>query len=324
VAKPQRRNAPPAPKGQSYMILMMVLMLFVMADPSLSSALGSGMALLLNPTIGFSGHMPVISILLAGMITGVISTGLRHWSSDYVALERGRVLQRTFQKELTDARLKRDVDRVERMRRAQPFLMSLTMEAQYATMKPAVGTMLIALAVYGWMRVFLATQVHTSSVSLPWTAQWALPPGSLQMMLLYAVMSLPITVVIGASLKLWRFRHFDPKAPLAPLPTVDDLVRRAEGEIDDETTVKKESERARRRLKAAGEDGGEGGDEVEIEEDDGSDAEIVDADEDEVDIVDAEPAEEHPAAPAAKPRSAWPFARLAEPAGKSDKDGGEE
>ncbi len=301
------------------MILMMLLMVLIMADPSLSSALGSGMALLLNPTIGFGGHLPVVSILLAGAITGVLSTGLRHWSTDYIALERGRVLQRTFQKELMDARAKRDVDRVERLRRAQPFMMSHTMSAQYATMKPAIGTMVVALAVYGWMIVFLRFEVPTSGVSLPWTASWELAPGSLQMMFLYAIMSLPLTVVLSSSLKLWRFRHFDPKAPLPSLPTVDDLVRRAEGEADNEDLLRRESDKARKRLKAVGaaaaggEDGGDAP--PTIEDDARADTTIVDEDEADIRIVDPE----EPSggeAPVEAARRGWRKARLAEPPSK--------
>jgi uncharacterized membrane protein (DUF106 family) len=262
------------------MLIMMMLMLLIMADPSLSRAMGEGMAVLLTPTIGFGGHMPVLSILLAGLITGMLSTGLRHWSTDYIALERGRILQRTFNKEMMDARARGDVDRVDRLRRAQPFMMSHTMSAQYATMKPAVGTMVVALAVYGWMNVFLLRNVQTTAVSLPWAVSWPLPAGSLQMMFLYAVMSLPVTLVASNALKLYRFRNFDPAAELPAVPTVADLVRRAEGEVDDEATVASEARKARRRLREASG--------AEVEEDDGEDAVIEDADEDDVEIVEAE------------------------------------
>jgi len=290
----------------------MMLMLLIMADPSISLAMGTGMGLLLNPTIGFGGHLPVLSILCAGLLTGLISTGLRHWSTDYIALERGRVLQRTFQKEMMDARVKRDDEKVARMRRAQPFMMSHTMSAQYATMKPAVGTMVIALAVYGWMNLFLRTgpgHVHTSSISLPWTAAWALPPGSLQMMFLYAIMSLPVTLVASHALKLWRFRSFDPKAELPHVPTVADLIARADGEIDDEGVVDKESAKARRRLKGAG---------VLDEEEE---AAIADASDEEVEIVDPEEGgAKAEAAPEDDPSAAQPrgtvTARVAGPQGR--------
>ncbi len=266
------------------MLLTMMLMLFVMIDPALSAALGAGMSFVLNPTIGFGGHLPVISVFFAGAITGVLSTGLRHWSSDYIALERGRLMQKSFQKELSEARLKRDVDRIERLKRAQPFVMSHTMEANYATMRPAVGTMVVALAVFGWLNVFLSQIVQVSFVSLPWASSWPLHGsfGFPYWVILYMVMSLPLTVTIGAVLKLWRYRSFDPKAPLKTMPTVEDLIRRAEGQADDGDLLAKESARAKRRLKQARAGGGA------LSEDDGGEARIVDADESTVEIVDAE------------------------------------
>jgi uncharacterized membrane protein (DUF106 family) len=273
VAQQKRPNAPPVPKGQSYMLVMMMLMILIMTNPGISLELGYAMGVVLNPVIGFGGHMPVLSILCAGLITGLLSTFLRHWSTDYVALERGRILQKSFQKELMNARAKGDVDRVERLRRAQPFMMSHTMSAQYATMKPAIGTMIVAIAVYGWMNAFLSKDVPTHNVSLPWTVYWALPAGSLQMMFLYAIVSLPVTLVATNILKLHRFRNFDPSAPLPPIPTVGDLVRRAEGEKDDEATVKKESAKAKRRIREI----------ADVEDDE--DAHVVDEDEEDVTIV---------------------------------------
>lgn len=280
----RRAKAPPAPKGQTYMLLTMMLMLFIMIDPALSAALGAGMSFVLNPTIGFGGHLPVISVFFAGALTGVLSTGLRHWSSDYIALERGRIMQKSFQKELSEARLKRDVDRTERLKRAQPFVMSQTMEANYATMRPAVGTMVVALAVFGWLNVFLSKSVQVTAISLPWAASWPLHGsfGFPYWVILYMVMSLPLTVTIGAALKLWRYRAFDPKAALKPMPTVEDLIRRAEGEADDDEVLSKASARAKRRLRQAraGAPGQPDGD--------GAEARIVDADESTVEIVEAE------------------------------------
>jgi uncharacterized membrane protein (DUF106 family) len=303
---PQKRPpAPPIPKGQSYMLVMMMLMLLIMTTPNLSSGLGSAMGVVLTPAIGFGGHMPVLSILCAGLITGMLSTILRHWTTDYVAIARGQVLNKSFSKEMMDARAKGDVDRVERLRRAQPFMMSHTMSAQYATMKPAIGTMIVALAVYGWMNHFLSTSVPTRNVSLPWTVYWALPAGSIQMMFLYAIVSLPVTLVATNALKLHRFRNFDPKAELPPIPTVNDLIRRAQGEIDDETVVKKEGEKAKRRLRAASG----------IVEDD-EDAEVVHEDDEDIEIVD--PDEEGEGADAESGQGGVTVARLADEAEGDD------
>jgi hypothetical protein len=135
----------------------------------------------------------------------------------------------------------------------------------------------VAIAVYGWMNLFLLEQVPTSAISLPWSVAWPLPAGSLQMMFLYAIMALPATLVASNLLKLWRFRNFDPKAELKPVPTVADLIARAEGDKDDEDTVRKEGDKARRRLRGEP-----------LADDEEEATSIEDADEDDVEIVDPE------------------------------------
>jgi hypothetical protein len=84
--------------------------------------------------------------------------------------------------------------------------------------------------------------------------------------------------VASNTLRLWKFRNFDPSAPLPPVPSVQELVRKAEGEIDDEDTIKREADKARRRLKGKG---------ASMAEDD-EDAVIEDAEDDDIEIVDGE------------------------------------
>jgi uncharacterized membrane protein (DUF106 family) len=313
-----RPAPPPAPRGQAFTLIAMLFMILITVDPAARAALGEGMSLVLTPTIGFGGHLVVVSMMFAGLLTGVVSTGLRHWSTDYISMERSRVLQRTFQGQMNDARLKDDVDRVTRLRRAQPHLMSKTMELQAATMRPTVITMFLAISVFWWLSVFLDPvkgTVHVLSVSLPWAPSWPLHAvfGPLPYWVaLYSIMSLPFTLALGAALKLWRYRELDLQAPLKPMPTLDELLERAEEGIQDDATVDREVERARRRVRAAGagaatEETSE--DEVQIVE--GEDASIEEADEDDVRIVETK-------------GKKLDVAKLADPAAEPDTPGEEE
>jgi uncharacterized membrane protein (DUF106 family) len=251
------------------------------------------MSLLLTPVIGFGGHLVVISMLCAGVLTGLVSVGLRHWTSDYISMERARLLQRSYQVQMNDARIKGDVDRMSRLRKAQPHILSRTMEHQPAMKAPTIMTMFFAIAVFWWLSVFLdpvSGPVRVTSVSLPWASSWPLHasfpwPPLPYWIALYSVMSLPITLAFGAALKLWRFHTVDVQAPLKAMPTVEEILERVDEGVQDEETVDREAERARRRLKgkpaAAVEETAE--DEVEIV--DAPDGEIEDADEGVVTIV---------------------------------------
>jgi len=252
------------------------------------------MSVVLTPAIGFGGSMPVVSVMLAGALTGLVSTGLRHLFSDYLKMERARRLQQSFSREMNEARIKRDPDRIHRLKNAQPFVMKETMETQMATMKPAVGTMFLAIAVFWWLAVFLDPaqgHVDVDAVSLPWASAWPLHStfGPFPYWIaLYSIMSLPFTVVFGSALKLWRYRNFDETnlEGFKPVPSIDELVEKADdGSADDEAVIKAEVERARRRLKGKEKAVTAAPEDVEIVE---PDEDTVPEDEDDIDIVDVE------------------------------------
>ena len=251
MAERKRPPAPPAPKGQTYFLLAMMVMMLIMINPELRDGMGIGMSYVLNPAIGFGGGLPIVSILMAGVLTGLISTGLRHWATDFLEVERSRLMQRSFTRQLNRARLKRDEEEIHRLRRAQPHVMAKSMEANMSSMKPAMGTMILAIAVFWWLNIFVYQEVPFECVSLPWTpcwplrASWGLP----YWVVLYSIMSLPITLAFGAALRLWRYRAFDPSGMAAPLPSIEEIVENANKADADEVVIEQEAARAKRRMR---------------------------------------------------------------------------
>jgi uncharacterized membrane protein (DUF106 family) len=234
------------------MLLFMMFMLFILFEPGLRDGLGAAMSFLLSPSIGFGGTLPVISVMLAGTLTGLISTGLRVWTTDFVEMERTRLLQKSFSRQMNDARLRRDTDKMNKLRRAQPHVMSKQMEVQAATMRPAMGTMLLAIAVFWWLGAFISTEVAYTCASLPWTSCWPLDAsfGPIPYWVaLYSIMSLPLILAFSAALKLLRLRTLDPASiEEKPMPSIEDLMEKAEEEQEDEAVVEEAADRARERL----------------------------------------------------------------------------
>jgi uncharacterized membrane protein (DUF106 family) len=268
------------------MMIMMFMMLLLFVDPSIREGLGAGMSFVLSPSIGFGGTIPVITVMLAGTLTGLVSTTLRVWATDFVEVERSRLLQRSFSRQMNDARMRRDTDKMSKLKRAQPHVMGKSMEAQMSAMKPAIGTMFLAIAVFWWLSLFITNEVAFKCASLPWSACWPLNGefGPLPYWIaLYSVMSLPLTLASSAGLKLWRLHRFDPKSlEEKPMPSVDEIIDRVDEEVDDEEVVDAAARRARKRL--AGSKGAVS--DYDDDEDDDDDVRIVD-DED-AEIVDGE------------------------------------
>lgn len=149
---PQR---PAFPKGQFFQMFLFVLILFVLIDPNLRNVMGKGVGVVLNPVIGFGGHMPILTILLASLLMVGASTVIRHLLVDWVRIARINNTMRAFQKAMREARMKRDTRRIETLSRFQPKLMQMQSELSSGQLKPMAGTMLVVIPLFAWLWQFV-------------------------------------------------------------------------------------------------------------------------------------------------------------------------
>lgn len=195
------------------MVFLGLLALFAMFDPGIANnfAVLAGVALM--PLIGFGGRLPVITILLAGMLTTTISSILRDRFTDWVKMARTNKTMAAWRKEQMDAVRKGNAAKLEKLKAAQQTFMKDQMAMVYAPYKMMALTMLFFIVLVTWLRYFVETLLYSQGnqwIAVPWSPNVYLPtfvvimPGWL---LLYSLLAIPFSQVVSRLLKYIRFRR---------------------------------------------------------------------------------------------------------------------
>ncbi|MEK6839002.1 MAG: hypothetical protein AABY08_04610, partial [Candidatus Thermoplasmatota archaeon] len=90
---PVRPRPTPKQSMQRFiMIFLGITALYVLIFPDIGTTFGQTAGLLLNPLIGFNGQYPVITILMAGLLTTVVSSVLRHFITPWARMAKMNLL----------------------------------------------------------------------------------------------------------------------------------------------------------------------------------------------------------------------------------------
>lgn len=194
------------------MIFLGMLAIFALIDPGLSLAFGDLAGLVLNPLIGFGGGFPVITILLAGMLTTSISSLLRHHYTDWVKMMRSNKVMAAWRKENMEALRKGNQSKIQKMKAIQQNLMKDSMDVQFAPMKSMAWTFFFFIVLFVWLRVFvdqILSFVGNQYIAVPWAPRVWLESAYFfpSWMLLYSLLAIPFGQIVTRVLKYVRFRR---------------------------------------------------------------------------------------------------------------------
>ena len=215
--------APPRPRSGTLMTFLSIGLVFlILFNEGLRNTLGRYAGYALEPAIGFGGHYPVLTILLAGVLLVVITTLVRHFTTDWLAMARNQAMMRHFTSEFSKARKENNTYKIKKLTEAQPKMMQASQEMQAKQMRTMPLTTLIAVPIYAWLITFLAG-IDYAWFSAPWnphvdmfTTNGILPAvGSLfpHWVLLNIALSIPVGALIQKAMKYlawkerWQKRH---------------------------------------------------------------------------------------------------------------------
>lgn len=190
------------------MVFMVMLTLFVLLNKGMRDALGGAMNFVLGPTIGFGGAYPVLTFLLAGMITSTISILGRHFFVDWVALARSQKIMSAFNKERREAMMKQNIAKLKRLNEMSSEIMQESMKHSMSQMKPMAFTMVIIIIIFSWLSSFIDTMAVDTSFSVPWDYNSDLGRATIlpHWVLLYALISIPFGQILQRVLKYFSFK----------------------------------------------------------------------------------------------------------------------
>ena len=192
---------PPAIGGT---FLTMMFMLWIIINPELRDFMGETAGTVLEPRITFDYQYPVLTFLFAGIIMISFTTIIRHFIIDWEKMAEIQTKMGAYNKEMGEARQSGNEAKMKKLFAMQPQIMMLQSEMMSNQMKPMAFTMIIAIPIIMWLRIFV-NGLNLQVMSLPWEPNysldenlWILP----HWILVYSGLSLPFGQIIMRILKI--------------------------------------------------------------------------------------------------------------------------
>jgi uncharacterized membrane protein (DUF106 family) len=200
----QGSEEPVQPPAMGGMLLTMLFMFYIILNPELRDGMGAFAGSILEPRISFDHQYPAVTFLLAGITMISLTTLIRHILIDWEAMAETQNKMSAYNKEMGEARKSGNEARMRKLMALQPQIMVLQSEMMSNQMRPMMFTMLIAIPIIMWLRIFVEGMDH-QVLSLPWEGNydlndslWFLP----HWILVYSALSLPFGQILMRGLKL--------------------------------------------------------------------------------------------------------------------------
>jgi len=208
---------PPAPFSRPsltrfLMIFLFLLALYAIIDPAVGAGFAGYADKVLSPMFGFGGTLPVLTILLAGLLTTTIGSIIRDHYTNWVKMARTSKVMGAWRKEQMEALRKGQQTRLAQLKEAQQGFMKDQMEVQTAPMKSMAWTMFMFIVIFTWLRLFVDVVLQglgNQWIAVPWSthvfvnAVYVFP----SWVLLYSLLALPFGQIVVRVLKYFRFRR---------------------------------------------------------------------------------------------------------------------
>lgn len=220
AAQPKLGEPRAHPMESFGLMVAFIALIVVMFDPLAREWTGKAVGFVLEPLIGFGRALPVLTILLASVVMVVVTTGVRHYFTDYIAQAKAQDVMRAFNAELKDARKQNNLHKMKKLTEKNADLMKIQAEQSSAQMRPMLLTMIVVIPIFAWLLVFLdptsalhgAPNPECESIGrVPWDTRWCLdinvqakvPPFEWfpRWVAVYSLFSIPIGQVLGRVLK---------------------------------------------------------------------------------------------------------------------------
>ena len=197
-------EGPGQPPAMGGMLLTMLFMFYIILNPELRDGMGALAGSILEPRISFDHQYPAVTFLLAGVTMISLTTIIRHILIDWEAMAETQNKMNAYNKEMSEARKSGNEARMRKLMAMQPQVMVLQSEMMSNQMRPMMFTMIIAIPIIMWLRIFVEQMDHPV-LSLPWEGNynlnddlWFLP----HWILVYSALSLPFGQILMRGLKM--------------------------------------------------------------------------------------------------------------------------
>jgi len=199
------RRPPPPPISDAQkklirfqMIYLMIsfAMLIVISEPAIRLPLGNAANAIFGPTIGFHYQFPLLTLILSGIIIGLVTSIPRYFFTDWLRYGRTQARSRAYSQAIREAYKTQQRDRIQKLNKMR---MEMTMEQQQIqmqTMKPLMVLTILTLFIFIWLDVFIYSLPY-GVVSFPWAPHVIISDSTFIFFPLWIVVYFLASLVIG-------------------------------------------------------------------------------------------------------------------------------
>lgn len=195
------------------MIFLGLLAIYAFLVPEVGVGFATAANAVLFPAFGFGGLLPVVTILLAGMLTTTISSIIRDHYTDWVKMARSQRVGSAWRREQMDAMRKGQSTKLAKLKEFQQTIQKDQMEMMKTPYKSMAWTMFLFIVIFTWLRLFVDVVLQglgNQWIAVPWSTHvylnsfWVLFPA---WVLLYSLLALPFSQIVIRVLKYIHFKR---------------------------------------------------------------------------------------------------------------------
>ncbi len=195
------------------MIFLFLLAIVAIFDQQMALGFGAIAGLILYPVIGFGGHFPVVTILIAGALTTTVSSVLRDHYTDWVKMVRFQKVNGAWQRDYREAMRKGNKSKMDKLQKVRQGFMKDQMDIQLNSMKPLAWTFFLFIVLFAWLNVFVNQTLLIFGgqyFAVPWASNVYVdyvPFLFPSWILIYSLLAIPIGQILTRVLKYIRFKR---------------------------------------------------------------------------------------------------------------------
>lgn len=170
---PQRQRPPQNEAMSKMMRFQMIYMLislvsiFIITNNTMRAAIGNTLGIVLFPLVGFNFQLPLLTIILVGVIIGLLTSIPRYFFTDWVKMGKIQNRMSAFNKVMSTAYRSNQRDKIQKL---QKMRMEMSMEQttlSMNTMKPLLAFTIVTLFLIAWLYYFLSELAY-QVIAFPW------------------------------------------------------------------------------------------------------------------------------------------------------------
>ncbi len=181
--------------------------IFVITNGTLRGYIGTYIGYVLMPAFGFNFQYPLLTIVLVGVLIGLITSIPRYFFTDWLKMGKMQNRMRAFNKVINQAYKSQQKDKIQKL---QKMRMDMSMEQttlSMNTMKPLMVFTIFTLLLIAWLYYFLDALAY-QVIAFPWDFEINVATAHLWLMP-YWIMVYFIAIMVFGYLTTMIIKIFD-------------------------------------------------------------------------------------------------------------------